>query len=171
MSLLSTMQGAATETEFDLPVDDQQKCTEFKPFVFWGPFLVPRCGRRRQTSPHMRAFWGATLAFMLAFIGWFAFAPLLTVVRVDLGLCDNNAEVQALPEDERVAACVCKKECKATITNANIAGVSFDIVTRFVLGSVIEFLGPAKTDCLLLSIGALVVACSTTISSGTGLIT
>jgi len=161
---------ASESVEFEVPVDADSKCTEFKPFVFWGPCLVPRCGRRRQTNPHMRAFWGATLCFMLAFIGWFAFAPLLTVVRVDLGLCDNNDAVQALPEDERIDACECDDQCKSTIASANIAGVSFDVVTRFLLGSVIEAVGPAKTDCILLTFGAIVVACSTLISNGTGLI-
>jgi len=161
---------AADPIEYEVPVDAALQCTEFKPFVFWGPCLVPRCGKRRRTSPHMRAFWGATLGFMLAFIGWFAFAPLLTVVRVDLGLCDNNDEVQGLPEDERIKACVCKAGCKETIVNANIAAVSFDVFTRFILGSVVESIGPAKTDCLLLSFGALVVACSATIQNGAGLI-
>ena len=137
----------------------------------WGLIPYPNCGRRRVTNPHMRAFWGATLAFMLAFIGWFAFAPLLTVVRMDLGLCDNNDAVQLLPESERIDACVCKKQCKTTIGNANIAAVSFDVVTRFLLGSVIEKIGPVNTDVLLLSFGAIVIACSTLISDGPGLIT
>jgi len=106
----------------------------------------------------------------LAFIGWFAFAPLLTVVRVDLGLCDNDAEVQLLPESERVAACVCKKACKSTIGSANIAAVSFDVITRFILGSVIEKFGPRLTDCMLLSFGALVVSVSAAIQDGSQLI-
>jgi len=155
---------------FEIPVDEQLKSTEFKPFKFMGPFLLPHCGRRRRTNPHMRAFWGATLAFTFAFIGWFAFAPLLPVVRVDLGLCDNNAALQLLPEDKRVDACVCKKECKSTIASANIAAVSFDVGTRFILGSVIEKFGPVKTDCMLLSFGAIVVAISAFIQNGPQLI-
>merc|ERR1719382_2219631 len=118
----------------------------------------------------MRAFWAATLAFCFAFIGWFAFAPLMPVVRVDLGLCDNDAEVQLLPEDERVKACVCKKSCKSTIGSANIAAVSFDVLTRFLLGSVIEKFGPKLTDCMLLSFGALVVSLSAAIQNGSQLI-
>jgi len=161
---------ASQAVEFEVPVDAAGKCTEFKPFVFKGFCLVPHCGSRRQTSPHMRAFWAATLAFMLAFIGWFAFAPLLTIVRVDIGLCDNNDAIQRLPEDERVEACVCKASCKSTISSANIAAVSFDVFTRFLLGSVIEAFGPVKTDCLLLSIGAVVVAASAAVTNGAGLI-
>ncbi|CAE8655973.1 unnamed protein product [Polarella glacialis] len=155
---------------FEIPVDEQLKSTEFKPFKFQGPFLLPHCGRRRRTNPHMRAFWGATLGFTFAFIGWFAFAPLLPVVRVDVGLCDNNAVIQLLPEDERVEACVCKKQCKSTIASANIAAVSFDVATRFFLGSVIEKFGPVKTDCMLLSFGAIVVSISAFIQSGSQLI-
>lgn len=153
--------------EFEVPVDANQKCTEFKPFKFYGPFLLPHCGKRKKTNPHMRAFWAATLAFMFAFIGWFAFAPLMTVVRKDLGLCDNDAAVQMDIENTK---CVCKKECKTTLGNAKMASVSFDIVTRFLLGSVIEYLGPKNTDCVLLFFGTIFVACGTLISNGTGLI-
>merc|ERR1719410_973784 len=110
------------------------------------------------------------MAFTLAFFGWFAFAPLLTVVRVDIGLCDNNAYIQTLPESERVAACVCKKDCKSQIASANIAAVSFDVVTRFLMGSVIEKFGPRNADCMLLCWGAVVVACSAAVTSATGLI-
>jgi NNP family nitrate/nitrite transporter-like MFS transporter len=165
-----TNMDAKRDVEFEVPVDANLKCTEFKPFVFKGPCLIPHCGKRRRTNPHMRAFWASTLAFMFAFIGWFAFAPLLTVVRVDLGLCDNNAEIQLLPEGERIEACVCKKGCKSAISSANIAGVSFDVFTRFILGSVIEKFGPRKTDCMLLSFGAICVAASALVFDGTGLI-
>jgi len=159
------------KVEFEVPVDDQQKCTEFRPFKMLGGVVpVPHCGRRRSTNPHMRAFWAATLAFTLAFIGWFAFAPLLTVVRVDIGLCDNDAELQLLDESERVEACVCKKDCKSQIGSANIAAVSFDVVTRFLMGSVIERFGPRNADCLLLTWGAIVVAASSAVVSAPGLI-
>merc|ERR1711970_1353422 len=107
---------------------------------------------------------------MLALVGWFAFAPLMTVVRVDLGLCDNDGEVQGVPEDERVKACICGAACKSTISNANIAGVSFDVFIRFLMGSVIELLGPVKADCLLLSLGSLAVGAGAMISNGAGLI-
>merc|ERR1719197_235345 len=113
------------------------------------------------TSHRQRAFWAATLAFTLAFIGWFAFAPLLVYVRRDIGICDNADEVAANLEDLTVK-CKCKKgtECKRIIANANVCAVSFDILTRFLLGSVIERFGPALTDCALLLWGAVVVACS-----------
>merc|ERR1719486_235789 len=99
----------------------------------------------------MRAFWAATLAFMLGFIGWFAFAPLMTVVRKDIGVCDNDAAVQLDIENVK---CVCKKGCKTTLGNAKMASVSFDVFTRFILGSVIEVLGPKNTDVMLLLFGS-----------------
>jgi len=157
-------QGGVT---FEVPVDSVNKCLEFKPFKMMGPIPVPHCGKRKKTNPHMRAFWAATLAFMLAFIGWFAFAPLMTVVRKDIGLCDNDAMVQLDIENTK---CVCKKECKKTLGDAKIASVSFDIFTRFILGSVIEQIGPKNTDVLLLSVGAVFCASGVAVTNGTGLI-
>merc|ERR550514_1578689 len=97
---------------------------------------VPHCGKRKKTNPHMRGFWAATLAFMLAFIGWFAFAPLMTVVRRDIGICDNAAEVAADIENMDVK-CICKKGCKSLLGDAKIASVSFDVFMRFSLGAVL----------------------------------
>jgi NNP family nitrate/nitrite transporter-like MFS transporter len=154
-------------TTFEVPVDHVNKCTEFKPFKMMWIFPVPHCGRRKKTNPHMRAFWAATLAFMLAFIGWFAFAPLMTVVRKDIGVCDNDAMVQLDIENTK---CVCKKECKETLGDAKIASVSFDIFTRFILGSVIEQIGPKNTDVLLLFFGAIFCACGVAVTNGTSLI-
>ena len=134
---------------------------------FYGPFLLPHCGKRRKTNPHMRAFWAATLAFTFAFIGWFAFAPLMTVVRKDIGLCDNDAEVQL---DIENANCICKKGCKQTLGNAQMASVSFDVFTRFMMGSVIETLGPKNADVIFLLFGALFCASGCFVTSGTGLI-
>lgn len=163
------MSTPAVTTAYEVPVDDSSRCTEFKPFkVKFGFLPVPHCGRRKTTSPHMRAFWGATLAFMSAFIGWFAFAPLLAYVRKDIGICDNDDFVQQDIENNK---CICKKGCKATITNANVAAVSLDIVTRFLLGSVIEWVGPANTDIILLLWGAVFVGCSALVMSGPMLIT
>jgi len=156
--------------EFEVPVNEQGKCTEFKPFkTVLGVIPYPHCGSSKRTNPHMRGFWAATLAFMMAFIGWFAFAPLLVVVRKDIGLCDNDAEIQ-LDIEEVNTKCVCKTSCKATINNANIASVLFDVFTRFILGAVLERLGPVNTDVLLLLWGAVVVGCSAAVTNGTGLI-
>jgi len=153
---------------FEVPVDDTSRCTEFKPFkMAFGVVPYPHCGRRTSTSPHMRAFWAATLAFMSAFVGWFAFAPLLVYVRKDIGICDNADQVKL---DVEKVKCICKKSCKATITNANICAVSFDILTRFLLGSVIKKIGPARTDIVLLLWGSVMVGCSALVMNGPGLI-
>jgi NNP family nitrate/nitrite transporter-like MFS transporter len=160
--------GTVDKSQFELPVDDEGKSLEFRPFKLALGFIpVPHCGKRRTTNPHMRAFWAATLAFMSAFVGWFAFAPLLFYVRKDIGICDNNDFVQLDIENNK---CVCKEECKTIINNANICAVSFDILTRFLLGSVIEKIGPANTDIMLLSWGALVVGCSALVTNASGLI-
>merc|ERR1719326_2452426 len=156
MALPTNAKTMTTSVDFEVPVDENQKCTEFKPFKFSGPCLLPHCGRRKKTNPHMRAFWGATLAFTFAFIGWFAFAPLMTVVRKDIGLCDNDAAVQLDIENTK---CICKTECKKTLGNAKIASVSLDVFTRFILGSVIESVGPKNTDVILLMLGSIFVAC------------
>lgn len=154
-----------TPIEWELPVDENNKATVFNPFK--GGI---NCGRRRKTNPHMRAFWAATLTFCFAFIGWFAFAPLMTVVRVDIGICDNDAALKLLPEDKRVKACKCGKSCKAIVGNADIASVSFDVATRVLMGAVIERAGPRLTDCILLAWGAIVVACSAAVVDAPGLI-
>jgi len=160
----------AANIQFECVVDDRNKSMEFLPFkTYAGVIPYPHCGKTRKTNPHMRAFWGATLAFMLAFIGWFAFAPLMTVVRKDIGLCDNNAAIQ-LDIEEKNVKCICKKQCKSTIGDANIASVSFDVFTRFILGAVIERLGPVNTDVVLLLWGSVTVAAGALVTNGTGLI-
>lgn len=160
----------AERIEFEVRVNEQDKAIEFKPFkTAFGVIPYPYCGSSKKTNPHMRGFWAATLAFMMAFIGWFAFAPLMVVVRKDIGLCENDAEIQ-LDIEEVNTTCICKTSCKETINNANIASVLFDVFTRFILGAVIERLGPVNTDCMLLLWGALVVGCSALVTNGTGLI-
>lgn len=57
----------------------------------------------------MRAFHFAWLSFFLAFTGWFALSPLMPVVRVSLGLCENGGwEDFEDPKD-----CVCGAACKS----------------------------------------------------------
>lgn len=163
-----SMATSMAKEDFEVPVDDSCKCVEFKPFKMAFGFLpIPHCGKRRTSSPHMRAFWAATLAFAGAFIGWFAFSPLLIFVRKDIGICDNNDFVQLDIENND---CICKASCKTIITNANVCAVSFDILTRFLLGSVIERFGPANTDVMLLLWGSVVVGCSALVTTGAGLI-
>ena len=47
------------------------------------------CGTVQQ-NPHMRAFWGSTISFFLAFLGWFALAPLGLEVATSINMCEDQ---------------------------------------------------------------------------------
>ena len=68
-------------SDFKLAVDENNKATELP--------LLRVCGTVQQ-NPHMRAFWGATFSFFLAFLGWFALAPLGLEVATSMGRCENQ---------------------------------------------------------------------------------
>ena len=51
--------------------------------------LLRVCGTVQQ-NPHMRAFWASTISFFLAFLGWFALAPLGLEVATSMGQCENQ---------------------------------------------------------------------------------
>jgi len=55
-----------------------------------------RIGGTVQQNPHMRAFWASTISFFLAFLGWFALAPLSLDVAYSMEICEN----QKYPPDE-----------------------------------------------------------------------
>ncbi len=66
---------------FKLAVDKNNKATELA--------LIRVCGTVQQ-NPHMRAFWASTISFFLAFLGWFALAPLALEVATSMGTCENQ---------------------------------------------------------------------------------
>ena len=68
-------------SDFKLAVDESNKATELP--------LLRVCGTVQQ-NPHMRAFWAATISFFLAFLGWFALAPLGLEVATSMGTCENQ---------------------------------------------------------------------------------
>ena len=68
-------------SDFKLAVDENNKATELP--------LLRVCGSVQQ-NPHMRAFWAATISFFLAFLGWFALAPLGLEVATSMGQCENQ---------------------------------------------------------------------------------
>ena len=68
-------------SDFKLAVDENNKATELP--------LLRICGTVQQ-NPHMRAFWGSTISFFLAFLGWFALAPLGLEVATSMGQCENQ---------------------------------------------------------------------------------
>jgi len=70
-------------SDYVVPVDENLKATTLD--------LSPKArGTNRQHGAHMRAFWGATVSFFLAFIGWFALAPVALDVAHSIGICENQ---------------------------------------------------------------------------------
>eukprot|EP00444_Apocalathium_aciculiferum_P037958 CAMPEP_0183483842 /NCGR_PEP_ID=MMETSP0370-20130417/178613_1 /TAXON_ID=268820 /ORGANISM="Peridinium aciculiferum, Strain PAER-2" /LENGTH=577 /DNA_ID=CAMNT_0025677121 /DNA_START=99 /DNA_END=1832 /DNA_ORIENTATION=- len=62
-------------------VDATGKATEMPLHRIWGS---------KERNPHMRAFWLNTLSFFLAFLGWYALAPLGVYVTASLKVCENQ---------------------------------------------------------------------------------
>jgi MFS transporter, NNP family, nitrate/nitrite transporter len=84
-------------------------------------------------TPQMRAFHFSWFAFHLCFFGWFGIAPLMAVVRDDLGLT------------------------KTQIGNTIIASVAITIVVRLLIGVLCDRIGPRRAYTWLLCLGALPV--------------
>ena len=86
-------------------------------------------------KPHMRAFHMTWFAFFLAFFGWFGIAPLMALVRDDLGLT------------------------KTQIGNTIIASVAITIIARLMIGWLCDRIGPRLAYSGLLIIGSIPVMC------------
>lgn len=84
-------------------------------------------------TPQMRAFHFSWFAFHICFFGWFGIAPLMAVVRDDLGLT------------------------KTQIGNTIIASVAVTIVVRLAIGVLCDRIGPRKAYTWLLCLGSLPV--------------
>lgn len=84
-------------------------------------------------TPQMRAFHFSWLAFHLCFFGWFGIAPLMAVVRDDLGLT------------------------KTQIGNTIIASVAITVIVRLAIGVLCDKIGPRKAYTWLLCLGSLPV--------------
>lgn len=84
-------------------------------------------------SPPMRAFHITWITFFLCFFGWFGIAPLMPIVREDLGLT------------------------KAQIGNIIIASVSITIFARLLFGWLCDNIGPRMCYTYLLIFGSLPV--------------
>jgi NNP family nitrate/nitrite transporter-like MFS transporter len=82
----------------------------------------------------MQNFHATWLAFFLCFFGWFGIAPLMPVVREDLGLT---------PEQ---------------VGNTAIASVAATAIARLLMGWLCDRIGPRKAYSLLLLVGSLPVA-------------
>jgi NNP family nitrate/nitrite transporter-like MFS transporter len=81
----------------------------------------------------MRTFHLTWMAFFLCFFGWFGLAPLMSVVKVDLGLT------------------------KEQIGNIMIASVAATVVARVLIGKLCDSWGPRKTYTALLGICSIPV--------------
>jgi NNP family nitrate/nitrite transporter-like MFS transporter len=84
-------------------------------------------------SPSMRAFHITWITFFLCFFGWFGIAPLMPVVRKDLGLT------------------------QAQVGNIIIASVSITIFARLVFGWLCDKIGPRICYTILLLVGSVPV--------------
>jgi NNP family nitrate/nitrite transporter-like MFS transporter len=169
---LREMQQAGTP--FELEVDNHLKALNFSPMNGWG--------RRVKTNPHMRAFWMATLSFFLGFLGWFALAPLMPIIRENIdgpdgvNMCDNRVNMTAggfNEFDEYKVACICKEPtgCKGNIANAKVGSVSSTIFMRLLTGWMLEVMGPVKTQCLMMGTGIFFIIGAAFITNISGLIT
>ncbi|MDP6460189.1 MAG: MFS transporter, partial [Gemmatimonadota bacterium] len=84
-------------------------------------------------TPQMRTFHMTWFAFFLCFFAWFGIAPLMAVVRGELGLT------------------------KAQIGNTIIASVAITIVARLFIGWLCDRIGPRLSYTYLLLIASLPV--------------
>lgn len=85
------------------------------------------------TSPPMRAFHMSWLAFFASFLAWFAVAPLMPVIRDDLGLT------------------------KEQVGNSVIASVAITIFVRLLVGRLLDRFGPRRVYSALLITGSVPV--------------
>ena len=84
-------------------------------------------------TPQMKAFHLSWIAFFLCFFGWFGIAPLMAIVRDELGLT------------------------KTQIGNIIISSVAVTIVARLFIGWLLDKIGPRITYTYLLILGAIPV--------------
>ncbi len=85
-----------------------------------------------RTAP-MRAFHTSWIAFFLCFFAWFAIAPLMPLVRDELGLTQKQ------------------------VADTIIASVAITIVARIVVGRLCDRYGPRRTYAWLMVLGSLPV--------------
>ncbi len=88
----------------------------------------------RLDTPAMRAFHLTWAAFFVCFFAWFAIAPLMTVVRDDLGLSRDQVRWSV------------------------VASVAATVLARLVVGRLCDRFGPRRTYTWLLALGAVPVA-------------
>jgi len=75
--------------DYAVQVNEANKAVELN-------LLPSKLGRDSKHGAHMRAFWASTISFFLAFVGWFALAPIALDVAHSISICEN----QVYPPDE-----------------------------------------------------------------------
>ena len=95
--------------------------------------------------PHMRAFHCSWWGFFIAFFIWFAIAPLLSEIKVTLGLT------------------------KEQIWTSSVVGVAGTIMMRFILGPLCDKFGARILMSVILCAASIPTACTGLIESATGL--
>ncbi|MEO1994404.1 MAG: MFS transporter [Planctomycetaceae bacterium] len=85
------------------------------------------------SAPPMRAFHASWLAFFLCFLGWFGIAPMLQIIRQDLGITTDQ------------------------IVTTNMVAVASTILMRLLVGWLCDRIGPRLTYTWLLLLGSLPV--------------
>jgi NNP family nitrate/nitrite transporter-like MFS transporter len=85
------------------------------------------------STPQMRAFHMSWMAFFVCFFAWFAVAPLMPIIKADLGLSPDQ------------------------IANINIAAVGITILARLAIGPLCDKLGPRLVHTALLVAGSIPV--------------
>ena len=108
-----------TETETETQLPPSNKATRIRLFSF--------------AQPHMRTFHLTWFAFFLAFFGWFGIAPLMVLVRDDLGLT------------------------KTQVGNTIIASVAITLLARLLFGWLCDRIGPRQAYLWLLLLGSIPV--------------
>ncbi|KAJ2977244.1 hypothetical protein NQ176_g4481 [Zarea fungicola] len=126
----------------------------FKVASLWrAPELNPVSGKAR-TIPalnpldrHGRAFFFSWLGFMVAFLSWYAFPPLLTLT---------------IKKDLKLTA--------AEIANSNIVALTSTLIVRVISGPACDYFGPRITFAACLLLGAIPSALAGTVTTANGLI-
>lgn len=122
---------------------------EFDPRLEVDPLQAFRATKMPLCSciwPHMSSFHFSWISFLVAFMGWFALAPLAPVIKEDLDLSLRD------------------------IYTADMTVLLSTIFARYCIRPLCVKYGPKMTQCSLLLLGTICVGCGALVTSAEGLI-